>query len=1085
MVLYLPLISLLLLSPAGATSESYRQPISFASNGGGAATDGTNRLRAMVLGLGLPLRPLSSDAHITDLDGGRPLLGAVNDAPRMIQPLTLQLPEIVEDLPSNPGTAVSDILAGGGEPVFADIDRGSLRGIALIDVVASNGLWQYSIDGGGAWLSLTDISDQNALLLPEDGETTRIRFVPDADYSGADTGKITFRAWDQSDGAQAGTRGNGAVNGGTSAFSTQQGTIGVAVLAANDVPAVAETAFADFTGSQGVDLNLNAAGNFVDPDGDPLVFSAMGLPSGFSIDSGTGIIGGDPSNEDALASPYHVTVTATDPSFETQVHSFTLFITDTNDAPTADAGSDWYVEEGDTVVLDATGSTDPDDAIVSYSWTQTSGPQVVLSDDTDEEPTFTAPDVGPQGTDLSFTLTVTDSRGGRSTDETVVSVAALDEQPFVMVDADAPPPHAMPGRAYVLPLSAASQESGCSDLTYAFVGASGVPESMSINQNEDNPCLAEVRWIPDADDADRSFAGIQVVVTDGSSDSPPVSFGVSVLAPLAIEPKAAVLLRTNGEDLMEEFAISGGRPHSLSPRYEYELIDADTDKLITSGAIPGNESGDFRFNFSTTGRPTGCYRLRVVDGEGFSKVSGLIEIKDVTTEPIAMDSTDPIDPDAPEATVREVTGDVYNGATITVPAGSSGGKSVTLAISQVTEGQLPISETATSGEVIEFSARSDDTEVTFSQDIEVTLPYSGIDGINRPMNIRVYTFDPDLGRWTLVRNYEINTTAETITFWVSHFSLFTVAESERSSTTVTGGSQREDFRMVSFPVHPDDPDPLANFLETFDGYDDTQWRFAAYDYRTGMNDEGNTTDFAEKHPMAPGMAYWIISRESATLTVKGLSLSQALPYETQLHPGWNMISCPFSKTVFLADLSVSRDGTSFESVSESDMVDGAIYRFDPRTDQDGNRVWYTKMSGPSASLVPFQGYWIFSHESAGIILRYAAPMTSASSQAGRPSAYDKAVRLAMRSFHRILDAIASHALADGKNRSHRPPPPPSVSASGSARDVIGQDGGGGAGGCFAATLSRRPSPDLVTMLAVLLVAGIVVARRAGGRSYGR
>lgn len=93
-----------------------------------------------------------------------------------------------------------------------------------------------------------------------------------------------------------------------------------------------------------------------------------------------------------------------------------------NDPPTADAGSDQTVDEGATVTLDGSNSSDPDDGIASYQWTQTGGTSVTLSDATASQPTFTTPDVGPEGESLTFELTVTDKGGLLSTDSCVVNV---------------------------------------------------------------------------------------------------------------------------------------------------------------------------------------------------------------------------------------------------------------------------------------------------------------------------------------------------------------------------------------------------------------------------------------------------------------------------------------------------------------------------------------------------------------------------------------------------------------------------------------------------------------------------------------
>jgi hypothetical protein len=72
----------------------------------------------------------------------------------------------------------------------------------------------------------------------------------------------------------------------------------------------------------------------------------------------------------------------------------------------ADAGPDQTVREGDTVILDGSNSS-PRNSIVVYSWQQTGGsPTVVLEDADTAKASFTAPNVGPEGTSLTFQLTV-------------------------------------------------------------------------------------------------------------------------------------------------------------------------------------------------------------------------------------------------------------------------------------------------------------------------------------------------------------------------------------------------------------------------------------------------------------------------------------------------------------------------------------------------------------------------------------------------------------------------------------------------------------------------------------------------------
>lgn len=101
----------------------------------------------------------------------------------------------------------------------------------------------------------------------------------------------------------------------------------------------------------------------------------------------------------------------------------------TNMLPFADAGPDQSAVEGDTVTLDAASSSDPDGTIAAYTWSQVSGPSVVLSDPASVTPQFQAPDVSVE-TVLSFSLRVRDNSGGTDTDTVDVTVMPSDIRVF-------------------------------------------------------------------------------------------------------------------------------------------------------------------------------------------------------------------------------------------------------------------------------------------------------------------------------------------------------------------------------------------------------------------------------------------------------------------------------------------------------------------------------------------------------------------------------------------------------------------------------------------------------------------------------
>ncbi len=112
---------------------------------------------------------------------------------------------------------------------------------------------------------------------------------------------------------------------------------------------------------------------------------------------------------------------------ETVTDTVTVTINADDDAPTAEAGDDLLVAEGDTVRLSGSG-TDPEGQGLTYEWVQVGGPKVALDDAHAAQPTFTAPDTA-EDSELVFELRVSDGA------HTSVDTVTVDVREMMNIDA--------------------------------------------------------------------------------------------------------------------------------------------------------------------------------------------------------------------------------------------------------------------------------------------------------------------------------------------------------------------------------------------------------------------------------------------------------------------------------------------------------------------------------------------------------------------------------------------------------------------------------------------------------------------------
>jgi hypothetical protein len=108
-----------------------------------------------------------------------------------------------------------------------------------------------------------------------------------------------------------------------------------------------------------------------------------------------------------VAGVYRVSLVVSDGVYDSEPDEIEISATEDNGAPVANAGADQAVTAGDTVMVDASASSDPDGDPLSYLWslsTRPTGSASSLSSTSTARPSFTTDKAGV----YECTLTVSD-----------------------------------------------------------------------------------------------------------------------------------------------------------------------------------------------------------------------------------------------------------------------------------------------------------------------------------------------------------------------------------------------------------------------------------------------------------------------------------------------------------------------------------------------------------------------------------------------------------------------------------------------------------------------------------------------------
>jgi hypothetical protein len=239
-----------------------------------------------------------------------------------------------------------------------------------------------------------------------------------------------------------------------------------------------------------------------DPDGDPITFTATGLPPGLAINPTTGVISG--SLDFNSAGIYAVTVTVTDSQAASTSVSFTWTVKDVNRPPVVTNPGDQTNHENTTVSLPIT-ATDPDGDAFVFSATGLP-PALTIH-----------PTTGVISGTLTFfsagvytvTVSATDTKGATGT--TTFR--------WTVLDANRPPTVTNPGDQTNNEFDVVSLQIDASDpdgdaLTYS---ATGLPPALTIN-----PATGRIAGVLSGDSA--GTYSVVVTVSDGKGGTASAAF---------------------------------------------------------------------------------------------------------------------------------------------------------------------------------------------------------------------------------------------------------------------------------------------------------------------------------------------------------------------------------------------------------------------------------------------------------------------------------------------------------------------------------------------------------------------------------
>ena len=170
-----------------------------------------------------------------------------------------------------------------------------------------------------------------------------------------------------------------------------------------------------------------------------------------------------------------------------------------------------------------------------------------------------------------------------------------------------------------------------------------------------------------------------------------------------------------------------------------------------------------------------------------------------------------------------------------------------------------------------------------------------------------------------------------------------------------GSGDVSDYRIFTVPVDLETGSALkAQMEEALGIYDKGIWRVFAWDPGSSSYIEMDDTAFATLS-VYPGMALWIISTSTDTISFSGQPAPDGSYLKVALSPGWNMFALPWPATsIELDNIAVSDAVNNYWITSESNsLTQKSVWDYTGTGPDSG----YEQLTSGS-TLQPAKGYWI-------------------------------------------------------------------------------------------------------------------------------